>query len=151
MTSPFDLHKPIAIGSDHAGYEYKEDLISFLEGKGLPFTDYGTHSNDSVDYADFAHPVASAVEEGRASFGILLCGSANGVAMTANKHQGVRAALCWGEEIAKLAREHNDANIICIPARFVREGDAEKMVALFMTTVFEGGRHQRRVEKIACA
>lgn len=151
MHSPFDLQKPIAIGSDHAGYEYKEDLISFLEGKSLPFRDFGTHSKDSVDYADFAHPVAEAVELGNAAFGILLCGSANGVAMTANKHQGIRAAICWGEELAKLAREHNDANIICIPARFVREGDAEKMVALFMTTDFEGGRHQRRVEKIACA
>ena len=151
MHSPFDLSKPIAIGSDHAGYDYKEDLISFLEGKGLTFKDYGTHSKESVDYADFAHPVASAVDNGEAAFGILICGSANGVAMTANKHQGVRAAICWGEELAKLARGHNDANIICVPARFVREGDAEKMVALFITTDFEGGRHQNRVEKIACA
>lgn len=150
MHSPFDLHKPIAIGSDHAGYEYKEDLISFLEGKGLRFTDFGTHSKDSVDYPDFAHPVASAVENKEAAFGILLCGTANGVAMSANKHTGIRAAICWGEEIAKVVRQHNDANIICIPARFVREGDAEKMVALFMTTDFEGGRHQRRVDKIAC-
>ena len=151
MHSPFDLSKPIAIGSDHAGYDYKEDLISFLEGKGLAFKDFGTHSKDSVDYADFAHPVATAVDNGEAAFGILICGSANGVAMTANKHQGVRAAICWGEELAKLARGHNDANIICVPARFVREGDAEKMVALFITTDFEGGRHQNRVEKIACA
>lgn len=151
MHSPFNLLKPIAIGSDHAGYEYKEDLISFLEGKGLPFKDFGTHSKDSVDYPDFAHPVALAVENDEAAFGILLCGTANGVAMSANKHAGVRAAICWGEEIAKVVRQHNDANIICIPARFVREGDAEKMVALFMTTDFEGGRHQRRVEKIACA
>ena len=151
MHSAFDLSKPIAIGSDHAGFEYKEDLISFLEGRGFPFKDFGTHSKDSVDYPDFAHPVASAVENGDAAFGILLCGSANGVAITANKHQSVRAAICWGEELAKLAREHNDANIICIPARFVREGDAEKMVATFMTTAFEGGRHSRRVEKIACA
>jgi len=151
MHSTFDLHKPVAIGSDHAGFEYKEDLISFLEGKGIPFKDFGTHSRDSVDYPDFAHPVASAVENGEASFGILLCGSANGVAITANKHQSIRAAICWGEELAKLAREHNNANIICIPARFVREGDAEKMVATFMTTDFEGGRHERRVEKIACA
>jgi ribose 5-phosphate isomerase B len=150
MHSPFDLHKPIVIGSDHAGYDYKEDLISFLEGKGFPFKDVGTHSKDSVDYPDFAHPVASAVENGEAAFGILLCGSANGVAITANKHQGIRAAICWGEEIAKLAREHNDANVICIPARFVREGDAEKMVEIFMQTEFEGGRHSRRVEKIAC-
>jgi len=151
MHSPFDLHKPIAIGSDHAGYDYKEDLISFLEGKGFAFKDFGTHSKDSVDYPDFAHPVASAVENGEAAFGILLCGSANGVAITANKHQGIRAALCWGEEIAKLAREHNDANVICIPARFVREGDAEKMVDIFMHTDFEGGRHSRRVDKIACS
>jgi ribose 5-phosphate isomerase B len=151
MHSDFDLSKPIAIGSDHAGFDYKEDLISFLEGKGLPFKDLGTHNKDSVDYPDFAHPVAEAVENGEASFGILICGSANGVAITANKHQHIRAAICWGEELAQLAREHNNANIICIPARFVREGDAEKMVALFITTSFEGGRHARRVEKIACA
>ncbi len=128
MHSPFDLSKPIAIGSDHAGFDYKEDLISFLEGKDLPFKDFGTHGKDSVDYPDYAHPVASAVEKGECAFGILLCGTANGVAITANKHQGVRAAICWGEEIAKVVRQHNDANIICIPARFVREGDAEKMV-----------------------
>lgn len=151
MTSPFDLHKPIAIGSDHAGYDYKEDLISFLEGKGLSYKDFGTYSKDSVDYPDFAHPVATAVENGEAAFGILLCGTANGVAITANKHQNIRAALCWGDEIASLVRQHNDANIICIPARFVREGDAEKMVSTFITTPFEGGRHAGRVEKIACA
>jgi len=151
MHSPFDLSKPIAIGSDHAGYDYKEDLISFLEGKGLAFTDFGTDSKDSVDYPDYAHPVANAVENGLAAFGILLCGSANGVAITANKHQGIRAAICWGEELAQLSREHNNANIICIPARFVREGDVEKMVGIFMTTSFEGGRHKRRVEKIACS
>jgi ribose 5-phosphate isomerase B len=149
MFSPFNLSKPIAIGSDHAGYDHKEELISFLEAKDLPYHDYGTHTKDSVDYPDFAHPVAEAVEKGHAAFGILLCGSANGVGITANKHKGVRAAICWGEELAKLAREHNDANVICIPARFVREGDAEKMVQLFMTTEFEGGRHKRRVEKIA--
>lgn len=146
----FDLSKPIAIGSDHAGYDYKEQLISFLEGKGLAFRDFGTDSRESVDYPDFAHPVAAAVESGEAAFGILLCGSANGVAITANKHQGIRAAICWGEELAQLAREHNNANIICIPARFVREGDAEKMVQIFMKTAFEGGRHTRRVDKISC-
>ncbi len=151
MHSSFDLSKPIAIGSDHAGFDYKEELISFLEGKGLAFKDFGTYSKDSVDYPDFAHPVASAVENGEAAFGILLCGSANGVAITANKHQGIRAAICWGEELAKLCREHNNANILCIPARFVREGDAEKMVSIFLTTDFEGGRHQKRVDKIACA
>ena len=150
MNTPFDLYKPIAIGSDHAGFDYKEDLISFLEGKGLSFTDFGTHSRESADYADFAHPVSAAVENSEAAFGILLCGSANGVAITANKHQGIRAAVCWGEELAKLAREHNNANVICIPARFVREGDAEKMVNIFMATAFEGGRHAIRVNKIAC-
>jgi ribose 5-phosphate isomerase B len=151
MQSPFDLNKPVAIGCDHAGFDYKEDLISFLEGKGITFKDFGTYSTESVDYADFAHPVASAVEKEEAAFGILLCGSANGVAITANKHQGVRAAICWGEELAQLARGHNNANVICIPARFVREGDAEKMVDTFMTTEFEGGRHDRRVQKIACS
>lgn len=148
---PFDMTKPVAIGCDHAGFEYKEDLISFLEGKGIAFKDFGTYSNDSVDYPDFAHPVATAVENEEAAFGILLCGSANGVAITANKHQGIRAAICWGDELAQLARLHNNANIICIPARFVREGDAEKMVNTFMSTSFEGGRHQKRVSKIACS
>jgi ribose 5-phosphate isomerase B len=150
MSTEFDLSKPVAIGSDHAGFEYKEDLISFLEAKGVAFKDFGTYSADSVDYADFAHPVAEAVESGDYAFGILLCGSANGVAITANKHQQIRAAICWGDELAKLARQHNNANVICIPARFVREGDAEKMVDSFMHTPFEGGRHERRVEKIAC-
>ena len=148
--SDFNLNKPVAIGCDHAGFDYKEDLISFLEGKGLTYKDFGTYSKDSVDYPDFAHPVALAVESGEYAFGILLCGSANGVAITANKHQHIRAAICWGEELAELARKHNDANIICIPARFVREGDAEKMVDLFINTPFEAGRHKNRVDKIAC-
>lgn len=151
MQSPFDLSKPVAIGCDHAGFQYKEGLISFLEGKGIPFKDFGAYSADSVDYADFAHPVALAVESGEAAFGILLCGSANGVAITANKHQGIRAAICWGEELAQLARGHNNANILCIPARFVSEPDAEKMVETFMITEFEGGRHERRVQKMACS
>jgi ribose 5-phosphate isomerase B len=144
----FDLKKPIAIGCDHAGFDCKEDLISFLEGEKMVFKDYGCYSKDSVDYPDFAHPVARAVESGEAAFGILLCGSANGVAITANKHAGIRAAICWGEELAELARKHNDANIICIPARFVRDGDAEKMLDTFMNTAFEGGRHLNRVVKI---
>jgi ribose 5-phosphate isomerase B len=150
MHSPFDLSKPVAIGSDHAGFEIKEDLISFLEGKGLTYKDFGTYNTESVDYPDYAHPVATAVESGDYAFGVLLCGTANGVAITANKHAGIRAAICWGEEIAQLVRKHNNANIICIPGRFIREGDADKMVNIFMTTDFEGGRHQRRVEKIAC-
>jgi ribose 5-phosphate isomerase B len=150
MQSPFNLQLPIALGSDHAGFEYKEKLISFLEGKGFQFTDHGAHSANSVDYPDFAHPVAKDVTEGRAAFGVLICGSGNGVAITANKHDKIRAALCWGEELAQLARLHNDANILCIPARFVSEELAEKMLAVFMTTQFEGGRHQNRVNKIGC-
>lgn len=146
----FDSTKPIAIGCDHAGFDTKEELISFLEGENMLFKDFGTYSRDSVDYPDFAHPVATAVENGEAAFGILLCGSANGVAITANKHQGVRAAICWGEELAELARKHNDANVLCIPARFVSEGDAEKMLDIFMNTAFEGGRHSQRVDKISC-
>jgi ribose 5-phosphate isomerase B len=149
--SPFNLAKPIAIGCDHAGFEYKEDIISFLEGKGLAYKDFGTYSIDSVDYPDFAHPVAASVENHETAFGILLCGSANGVAITANKHQHIRAAICWGEELAELARKHNNANIICIPSRFVREGDVEKMLDIFIHTEFEGGRHEKRVNKIACA
>jgi ribose 5-phosphate isomerase B len=146
----FDRSKPIAIGCDHAGFDCKEDLISFLEAEGMNYKDYGAYTKDSVDYPDFAHPVSSAVENGEASFGILLCGSANGVAITANKHQGIRAAICWGEELAELARKHNNANVLCIPARFVRDGDAEKMLDIFMNTAFEGGRHANRVEKISC-
>jgi ribose 5-phosphate isomerase B len=146
----FDLSKPIAIGCDHAGFEYKEALLSFFGEEGIAYKDYGTYSKDSVDYPDFAHPVASAVEDGDAAFGILLCGSANGVAITANKHQGVRAAICWAEELASLARQHNNANVICIPCRFVEEATAKKMVNLFMNTAFEAGRHQNRVDKIAC-
>ena len=151
MSCTFNLALPVAIGSDHAGFEYKEDVISFLDGKSVVWKDFGTFSADSVDYPDFAHPVANAVENGEASFGILICGSANGVAITANKHQGIRAAVCWEDEIAELARKHNNANIICIPARFVREGLAEEMIERFMHTDFEGGRHKTRVDKIACS
>ena len=139
----------ISIGCDHAGFPFKNPIIAHLESKGYEVLDFGTNGIPSVDYPDFAHPVAFAVEKGEAAFGILLCGSANGVAITANKHQGVRAAICWGEELAELARKHNDANIICIPARFVRDGDAEKMLDVFMNTAFEGGRHANRVNKIA--
>ena len=148
--SPCNLKLPREVGCDHAGFDCKDDLIYVLEVEGLIFNDFGTYNKDSVDYPDFAHPVASAVEKGEAAFGILLCGSANGVAITANKHQGIRAAICWGEELAELARKHNTANIICIPARFVRDGDEEKMLDIFMNTAFEGGRHQDRVDKIAC-
>lgn len=148
--SPFNLKLPVAIGCDHAGFDCKEDLISFLEGEMVNYKDFGTYNKDSVDYPDFAHAVATAVEKGEAAFGVLLCGSANGVAITANKHQGIRAGLCWDEEIASLVRKHNDANIICIPARFVSDGLAEKMLDIFMNTPFEGGRHATRVGKISC-
>ena len=150
MNAAFDVSKPIAIGADHAGFDYKSKLLDLLKSKGYTVKDFGTSSADSVDYPDFAHPVANAVERGIAAFGILICGSANGVAITANKHQGIRAAICWQSELAQLARQHNDANVICIPARFVSEADAEEMVQLFLTTAFEGGRHQKRVEKISC-
>lgn len=151
METIFDLSKPIAIGSDHAGFEMKEFVISFIEGKDLFFKDFGPLSDNAVDYPDFAHPVAEAVASGHCTFGILLCGSGNGVAITANKHQGIRAALCWDDEIAALARKHNNANILCIPARFVSESTAEEMVDVFLSTAFEAGRHLNRVNKISGA
>ncbi|WP_316832573.1 ribose 5-phosphate isomerase B [Pedobacter aquatilis] len=138
----------IAIGSDHAGFEYKEVLKTFLSDYEVE--DFGTHSLDSVDYPDFAHPVASAVESGDFKYGILLCGSANGVAITANKHQHIRAGLCWENEVASLVRKHNDANVLCIPARFVSETLAKEITTTFLNTEFEGGRHQNRVDKISC-
>ncbi|MFZ4863483.1 ribose 5-phosphate isomerase B [Sphingobacterium sp. Mn56C] len=141
----------IAIGSDHAGFEYKSQLIVFLQELGYDVKDFGTHSLDSVDYPDFAHPVASSVENGENTLGILVCGSANGVAITANKHQGIRAAIAWQNEIAALARQHNNANIVCIPARFIDIELAKKITETFLTTEFEGGRHANRVGKIACA
>ena len=140
----------IAIGADHAGYEYKGIVSELLEALGHSVKDYGTYSADSADYADFAHPVAEAVEKGDFDKGILICGSANGVAMTANKHQGIRAAITWNNELAALARQHNDANILCIPARFVTPDLAKEMVKTFLSTDFEGGRHQRRIDKISC-
>lgn len=138
----------IAIGADHAGFEYKELLKSFLNDYEVK--DFGTHSSDSVDYPDFAHPVASAIESKEYDFGILVCGSANGVAITANKHKHIRAAICWLNEIATLARMHNNANILCIPARFVSEDLAKEMTTTFLNTAFEGGRHGTRVDKISC-
>lgn len=143
-----DSNLKIAIGADHAGYSYKSALIDFLQVNLVK--DFGTYSADSVDYPDFAHPVALAVESGDFDFGILLCGSANGVAITANKHQGIRAALCWNEEVAHITRMHNDANIVCIPARFVSIEEAKAIVAKFLHTRFEGGRHANRLSKISC-
>jgi len=151
MHSPFNLFQPIAIGSDHAGFDYKEEVKKFLESKGLHTKDFGTSSKESVDYPDYAHPVADAVESGESSFGILFCGSANGVAITANKHQGIRAAICWSVNVSKLARLHNNANVLCIPARFVSLDLTFEMVEKFLSTEFEGGRHANRVEKIACS
>ena len=149
MSNPtFDKSLPIAIGADHAGFEYKEALKKTLATAGWQVVDKGTYSLDSVDYPDFAHPVATMVEEGKAAAGLLVCGSGNGVCMTANKHKGIRAALCWTEELASLARSHNNANVLCIPARFVPLEVAEKMTSVFFAAAFEGGRHERRVEKI---
>ncbi|MEJ8758317.1 ribose 5-phosphate isomerase B [Pontibacter sp. H259] len=139
----------IAIGGDHAGYTYKKLLTAYLNEAGHQVKDFGPGSEESVDYPDHVHPLAKAVVKKDADFGILICGSGNGVAMTANKYKQIRAALCWKTELAKLAREHNDANVLCIPARFVSEKEAEEMVKVFLDTAFEGGRHQNRVNKIA--
>jgi ribose 5-phosphate isomerase B len=140
----------IAIGADHAGYEYKELLKKWLSQNNFEVKDFGTYSAESADYPDFAHPVANAVEKKEFELGILVCGSANGVAITANKHQGIRAAICWTEELASLARQHNNANVLCIPSRFVSFDLAEKMTDKFLHTSFEGGRHEKRVNKISC-
>nr|WP_294942320.1 RpiB/LacA/LacB family sugar-phosphate isomerase [uncultured Mucilaginibacter sp.] len=138
----------IAIGADHAGFEYKQAILGMFDN--IDFTDFGTDSAESADYPDFAHAVASAVEGGGFDFGILLCGSANGVAITANKHQNIRAAICWKEEVAIPARTHNDANVLCIPARHVSLDEAKTIIERFLSEEFEGGRHARRVGKIAC-
>lgn len=143
-------NQPIGIGSDHAGYEYKTEIVTFLEGNGFQVKDMGVYENKSADYPDFAHPVANAVEKHEVSAGILICGSGNGVAITANKHNGIRAALCWMPEIARLSRQHNNANVICLPSRFVSIEEAKEMVDIFLKTDFEGGRHQARVDKISC-
>lgn len=140
----------IAIGNDHAGPDYKKAIVSFLEAKGIQVTNYGTDTFDSVDYPDFGHPVAIDVEEKNVDFGIIICGSGNGIAMSANKHQGVRAALCWTKEISALARQHNDANVVSIPARYTSIQQAIEIVDTFLQTEFEGGRHANRVHKITC-
>jgi ribose 5-phosphate isomerase B len=140
----------IAIGGDHAGFEYKEQLKKWLSKNSFEVKDFGAFSTESADYPDFAHPVASAVEKKEFELGILICGSANGVAITANKHQGIRAAICWTEELASLARQHNNANVLCIPARFIPFELAEKITDKFLHTSFEGGRHEKRVNKISC-
>ena len=141
--------RTIAVASDHAGFETKEMIKRYLTDKGYNVTDYGTNSLDSVDYPDYAHPLATAVENGKQDIGFLFCGSANGVSITANKHQGIRCALCWIPEIAELGRQHNNANVCAIPARFVSDDMAKQITQAFLDADFEGGRHQRRVEKIA--
>jgi ribose 5-phosphate isomerase B len=141
----------IAIGSDHAGFVYKQPLSEWLQAQGHEVTDFGAYSTDSVDYPDFAHPVATAVETQAADRGILLCGSGQGVCITANKHQGIRAALVWDTPLAVLARQHNDVNVLCLPARFISLETAQEAVEAFLTTEFEGGRHQGRVTKISCS
>ena len=140
----------IAICCDHAGFELKEKLVTDLSSVGVEFKDFGTYSTDSCDYADFAHPMADAIDKGEFEFGIAICGSGNGITMTVNKHQGVRAALCWTTELAKLARQHNNANVLSLPARFISEELAFEIVEDFFATDFEGGRHEARVNKIAC-
>lgn len=140
----------IAIGSDHAGFNAKELIKNYLNDKQISFEDFGTYSTDSVDYPDFAHPVALSVENKQCDLGILICGSGQGVNMTANKHQGIRSALCWNSEIAALSRQHNDANILAIPGRFLQENEILNIVETFLKTPFEGGRHAHRTQKIPC-
>ncbi len=138
----------LAIACDHAGFETKQELVAYLKELGHQLTDFGTHSPDSMDYPDTAHPLAEAVESGTFDFGITICGSGNGINMTANKHQGIRAALCWNTEIAALARQHNNANVCSLPARFISVELAKQIVAVFLSEGFEGGRHQKRIDKI---
>lgn len=140
----------ISIGNDHAGPDYKKAIVDYLTSKGHEVINHGTDTFDSVDYPDFGHPVAIDVETKKADFGIVICGSGNGIAMTANKHQGIRAALCWTKEISALARQHNDANVVSIPARFTSIVQAVEIVDTFLNTNFEGGRHGNRVAKISC-
>ncbi|MBO5225310.1 MAG: ribose 5-phosphate isomerase B [Parabacteroides sp.] len=138
----------IGLCSDHAGFELKEFIKQLLDSKGIAYKDFGTYSTDSCDYSDYAHPLAKAIEAGDVYPGIAICGTGNGIAMTLNKHQGIRAALCWQEELARLARAHNNANILVMPGRFISQEEATRVVNAFFTTPFEGGRHQRRIEKI---
>ncbi|WP_258103018.1 ribose 5-phosphate isomerase B [Marinoscillum sp. MHG1-6] len=144
------MSKKIAIGGDHAGYYYKEKMVEWLKNNGYEVKDFGPYSTDSADYPDFVHPTCEAIEKGEYDFGVLICGSGQGVTITANKHQGIRAALCWDRDIAKVTREHNNSNVICFAARFTAYELAESMVETFINTPFEGGRHQRRVDKINC-
>ena len=145
------MKKYIPIGGDHAGFKLKKTIIKHLEEKGYELEDFGCYSDESIDYPDFGHPVAEKVNSNSAALGIVICGSGNGINMTANKHQGVRSALCWKAEIAELARQHNNANILALPARYLTTKEAIQIVDAFFNTEFEGGRHERRVNKIACS
>ena len=142
------ITKPIALCSDHAGFDTKQAVIAFLKEQGIEYKDFGTYSTESCDYPDFAHPCAISVESGDCYPGIAICGSGNGINMTLNKHQGIRAALCWEPELAQLARAHNNANILVMPGRFISNENALEIVKTFLSTDFEGGRHQRRIDKI---
>lgn len=149
--SLFDkTEKPIGLASDHAGFAAKQIVIKLLTEKGIPFRDFGAYSDESSDYADFAHPLASAVEEGECYPGIAVCGSGNGINMTINKHQNIRSALCWNKEVAYLARAHNNANVLALPGRLLNEEEIYEILVTFLNTPFEGGRHERRVNKIPC-
>lgn len=146
--NPFENLR-IAICNDHAGYELKNHIMEYIIGEGVKrLKDFGAYSSESSDYPDFAHPMATAIEKGEFDFGISICGSGNGISMTVNKHQGIRAALCWNAQIAALARQHNNANVLSLPARFITEAEALDMIDTFFMTTFEGGRHQRRIDKI---
>lgn len=140
----------IGVASDHAGFERKQTVLKYLQEQGIEFKDFGAFSSESSDYPDYAHPLADAVSHGEFNLGITLCGSGNGINMTANKHQGIRSAICWMPEIAMLARLHNDANICALPARYITDEQAIEIVKIFLTTEFEGGRHQNRINKIPC-
>lgn len=140
----------IAIGSDHAGFERKQSVLKYLQDQGIEYRDFGSYSDESNDYPDYAHPLAQAVSDGEFDLGITLCGSGNGINMTANKHSGIRSAICWMPEIAALARQHNNANICALPARFITDEQAIEIVKIFLSTEFEGGRHIRRINKIPC-
>ena len=142
--------KTVGMAADHAGYALKEELKSLLEEEGYKVRDFGTFSDESMDYPDVAHPLAKAVADGEVDFGVAMCGSGNGISMTLNKHKGVRAALCWEPELARLAKEHNDANVLSLPARFISTAMAKEILKAYLSASFEGGRHKRRVEKIDC-
>jgi ribose 5-phosphate isomerase B len=150
LTNVNIMKQLIGMAADHAGYSLKEELKPMLMQMGYEIKDFGTHSEESMDYPDVAHPLAEAVENGEVAFGIAMCGSANGISMALNKHQGVRAAICWKPELATLARQHNDANVLSMPARFISVEEAKEIVKAYCQANFEGGRHLRRVEKIAC-